>query len=194
VTTLLLARHGETDWNREGRWQGHTDTPLNERGRDQARALAERLRRERLAAIYSSDLERAVETAEIIAAEVGVPVRRDSRLRELHFGRWEGLTTEEIQARFPDDAARWRADGGAPGADGETYEEMGARVVAAVEQIASAHPNEDVLVVLHGGPIRGLLAHAAGITYDEQRRLRAHLANCDIVRVAVKDGRFTPLD
>jgi broad specificity phosphatase PhoE len=71
---------------------------------------------------------------------------------------------------------------------------MGERVVAALEEIVAAHPSEDVLVVLHGGPIRGLLAHAAGVTYGDQRRLRAQLANCDVVRVAVQEGIFTPLD
>jgi len=195
VTTLLLARHGETDWNREGRWQGQTNTSLNERGREQARALAAQLGDEDIVAVYASDLDRAVETAEIVAAACGgLPVHRDPRLRELEFGDWEGLTTAEIEVRFPDEVARWRADGGAAGSNGESYAQMGERVVAALEEIAAAHAGETVLVILHGGPIRGLLAHAAGITYDEQRRLRGHLANCDVVRVAVERAQFTPLD
>jgi alpha-ribazole phosphatase len=195
VTTLLLARHGETDWNRDGRWQGHTDTPLNERGREQARALADEVAGLRIAAVYSSDLARAAETAEVVADRLGVPVRRDPRLRELHLGGWEGLTTPEIEERYPNEIARWRADDGSTAVAGrETYAQMSERVVAALTEIAAAHPSDNVLVVLHGGPIRGLLAHAAGITYREQSRLRAHLANCDVVRVAVDDGIFTPLD
>jgi glucosyl-3-phosphoglycerate phosphatase len=194
VTTLLLARHGETDWNREGRWQGQTNTSLNDRGRGQALALAEQLRAEKIAAVYSSDLERAVETAAIVAAERDLPVRQDRRLRELFFGEWEGLTTPEIETRFPEEVTRWRANGAAPGAGGETYPEMGKRVVAALEEIAAAHPDEIVLVILHGGPIRGLLAHAAGISYEEQREIRAHLANCDVVRIGVQNGKFTPVD
>jgi alpha-ribazole phosphatase len=195
VTTLFLARHGETDWNRDGRWQGQTDTPLNERGREQARTLAEQLASEPIAAVYASDLARAVETARIVADARGVPVRTDRRLRELHFGDWEGLTTPEIQERYPGEIDGWRADDGSNAfAGGESYVDMGRRVVAALSDIASDHPSESVLVILHGGPIRGLLAYANGVTYGEQRRLRAHLANCDIVRVAVQDGIFTPLD
>jgi broad specificity phosphatase PhoE len=195
VTKLLLARHGETDWNRDGRWQGQTDTPLNERGREQAHELAAGVAGNGITAVYASDLARARDTGAIVADRLQVPLRTDSRLRELYFGGWEGLTTPEIEERYPDEVTRWRADDGSSAfAGGETYVQMGERVVAALIDIAAAHPSEDVLVVFHGGPIRGLLAHAAGVTYGEQRRLRAHLANCDIVRVAFRDGIFTPLD
>jgi broad specificity phosphatase PhoE len=195
VTTLILVRHGETDWNRDGRWQGHADAPLNERGRAQARVLADELAGEEVAAVYSSDLRRARETAEIIAARLGREVCVDPRLREVHVGRWSGLTMVEIEARFPDDVARWRAgDADHAFGDGETYAAMGQRVVAAVEEIAERHPEEQVVVVLHGGPIRSLLAHAAGITYEEQRRRREHLTNCGYVRVAARDGVLTGLD
>ena len=195
MTTLLLARHGETDWNRDGRWQGHANTELNERGREQARALAAQLDDEPIAAVYASDLARAQETAELIAAPRGLDVRVDPRLREIHFGVWEGLTTAEIEERYPDQVERWRADDGSQAvAGGETYEQMGERVVGALSEIAAAHPAETVLVVFHGGPIRGLLAHASGITYGEQRRLRSQLANCDVVRVEVEDGVFSPAD
>jgi broad specificity phosphatase PhoE len=195
VTTLLLARHGETDWNRDGRWQGQTDTPLNDRGREQARALAAEVAGNGITAVYASDLARARDTAAVVAERLRVPLHIDPRLRELQFGRWEGLTTPEIEQRYPDEIASWRAeDGSSAVAGGETYAEMSARVVAALTQIAAGHPSEDVLVVLHGGPIRGLLAHAAGLTYAEQRRRRTHLANCDVVRVAVEDGTFKTLD
>ena len=196
MTTLLLVRHGETDWNRDGRWQGHADTPLNERGREQARSLAAQLEGgESIAAVYASDLARARETAEIVAAPLGLEVEIDPRLREIDFGSWEGLTTPEIEQRFPEEVARWRSnDGSQAFAGGETYAEMGERVVRALSDIAAAHPSQTVLVILHGGPIRGILAHAAGVTYGEQRRLRAQLANCDVVRIAVEDGVFAPVD
>jgi broad specificity phosphatase PhoE len=195
ATTILIARHGESDWNVAGRWQGHADRPLSERGREQAEALAERLEGKGVEAIYASDLTRALETANVIAAARGLDVRTDSRLREIHFGGWEGLTTAEIEQRYPDEVARWRSDDGSHAfAGGETYAQMGERVVRALSEIASAHPTDTVLVVLHGGPIRGVLAHAVGITYGEQRRLRSHLANCDLIRVRVEDGVFTPLD
>lgn len=195
ATTLLLARHGETHWNATRRWQGHEDIPLNDRGRAQARELADLLADEPVSAVYASDLQRARETAEIVGNRMGLPVETDPRLREIFFGGWEGLTTPEIEHRFPDEVARWRADDGTNAfAGGETYTAMGDRVVAALDEIARAHPGETVLVVLHGGPIRGLLAHAAGITYGEQRILRAHLANGEVVRVESKDGAFAPID
>src|SRR5881275_129291 len=102
MTTLLLARHGETDWNREGRWQGWADPPLNETGRDQARQLAELLRSTPFDAVYSSDLQRAHETALIVAEPHTVPVLVDRGLREIDIGSWSGLTRSQIDERFPD--------------------------------------------------------------------------------------------
>lgn len=196
MTTLLLVRHGETDWNRDGRWQGQADAPLNERGREQARALADELAGEPVEAVYASDLSRARETAEIIAARLdGRPVEVDPRLREVHVGAWSGLTMAEIEERYPAAVARWRA--GDPAHDfagGETYAAMGERVVDALAEIASRHPEGEVLVVLHGGSIRGVLAHAAGITYAEHGRRQAHVTNCGFVRVAVRDGAFAGID
>ena len=196
MTTLLLVRHGETDWNASGRWQGHTDIAMNERGREQARKLADELASgAHIAAIYTSDLGRARETATIIGERLGVPVVSDPRLREIFFGHWEGLTTPEIEERYPEEVAAWRADDGSNRfGGGETYVEMGERVVAALAEIAARHPDGAVVVVLHGGPIRSVLAHAAGITYGEQRKRQAHLQNCGIVRVGVRDGVFTGID
>jgi broad specificity phosphatase PhoE len=194
VTTLILARHGETDWNRDGRWQGHADAPLNERGREQARALADELAAEDVGAVYSSDLSRARETAEIIAARLGRRVEVDARLREVDVGGWSGLTMAEIEARFPDEVARWRDEQRHAFDGGESYATMGERVVAAAEEIAARHPGQQVVVVLHGGPIRALLAHAAGVSYEQQRHRRAHLDNCGYTRVAVREGAFTAID
>ncbi len=195
MTLLLVARHGETDWNRHGRWQGHADPPLNETGRAQARELAGALRDEGIAAVYASDLRRARETAEIVAAEIGLTVDVDERLREVHIGSWSGLTIEEVEERFPESMRRWRAadphhtfDGG------ETYAAMGERVVAAVRDIVGRHEGEQVLIVGHGGPIRSLLAHSAGISYEEQRHRRAHVDNCGIARFAVENGVLRGLD
>ena len=195
MTTLLLVRHGETDWNRGGRWQGHADAPLNERGREQARALADELGGQHVAAVYSSDLARARETAEIIAARLGRPVAVDPRLREVDVGGWSGLTTEEIRERFPEEVGRWLDSDPAHTFDGgESYAVMGERVVAALEEIAARHPDGQILVVLHGGPIRAVLAHAAGITYAEQRHRREHLDNCGYLRIDVRDGVFSGVD
>lgn len=194
MTTLILARHGETDWNRDGRWQGHADVDLNGTGREQARALAAELGDAPIEAVYASDLRRARETAVVLADAKGLPVQVDPRLREIDVGDWQGLTTAEIHERWPDHAGAWPPDDGKPFPGGETYEAMGERVVEALAEIARHHPDREVLVVLHGGPIRALLARSAGVTYAEQRRRRAHLANCDVLRIAVRDGEFTPLD
>src|SRR3712207_5307832 len=107
MATLLLVRHGETDWNRDHKWQGHTGPPLNEVGRRQATELAEQVTD--VDVIYSSDTIRAKETAEIIAARLGLAVETDSRLREVDFGRWESLTRQQINDRFGGAFARWLA-------------------------------------------------------------------------------------
>ena len=124
MTTILLARHGETDWNRERRFQGHADPPLNRTGRAQAVDLSVTLMAEELAAIYSSPLRRALETAEVVAASHGleaVPVRA---LREVDVGSWSGLTRAEVEERFPAQFARW-LDYGEGWEDGESYDQMG---------------------------------------------------------------------
>ena len=149
-TRIILARHGETDWNLERRWQGHSDRPLNETGLAQAEELAEELAGEPIAAVYSSDLVRAHETARIVAARLGLVVVAVPGLRERQFGSWEGLRDVEVEHRFP----------GAHGPpDGETREEMLRRVLESLEAIAAAHDGETVLVVCHGGPIRAALLH-----------------------------------
>lgn len=107
---IILIRHGITDWNLVRRYQGHTDVPLNEQGREQARELAMMLEKMPIAAIYSSDLVRAYETAKIIAEGRSIPIYKLRELRETHFGNWEGLTIEEIHEKFPEDVERLKKD------------------------------------------------------------------------------------
>src|ERR687894_931603 len=107
MATILLARHGETDWNAERRWQGHTDRQLTPRGREQARALAERLADTDLEAVYASDLSRARETAAAVAERQELEVRTLPELREVDVGSWAGLTKTEALERFPDAYERW---------------------------------------------------------------------------------------
>ena len=159
-TRLLLARHGETDWNRIGRWQGQADPPLNETGRRQAAELAERLVGKGISAIHTSDLLRASETARVVADRLGLTVDEDPGLREIDVGSWSGLTRADVEEQFPEGFARWQA--GQIGHDGETSEELTERVVGTVERIGNAHPGETVLLVTHGGAIRALRRHAAG--------------------------------
>jgi broad specificity phosphatase PhoE len=148
VTTLLLVRHGETDWNAAGRLQGHTDRPLNDHGRKQAKELADRLAGEGADAIYASDLARAKETAEIIVMRLGLPVVIDADLREKNFGNWEGLTGDErIHVEF----------------EGESVQEHRERVLRAIERISERHPGQRVIVVTHGGSLRRIQAAVNGV-------------------------------
>lgn len=159
MRTLLLVRHGETDWNREGRFQGHTDVALNEAGRAQARAVAERLVARSVQAVASSDLLRARETAEIIAQAFELPLACvDRALRERSYGCFEGLTRDECATRFPDDwqaLVQTRRD--PPGA--ERFVDAGARMTAAVSRVVEAHAaiGGSIVVVSHGGAIRAFL-------------------------------------
>ncbi len=192
MAIILLARHGETDWNAERRWQGHADRPLNERGRAQAVALAERLSRTRLGAVYSSDLTRARDTAAVVARRQGVRLETTPDLREVDVGSWSGLTRAEAEERFPEGFRRW-AQGQTGWGDGESYDQMSARVLRAVRAIAAAHPEVPVLVVSHGGPIRAIHARALGLDIQTYRRLRPVEPNARLSAVCLADGRFTEL-
>lgn len=180
MTTFLLVRHGQTDWNLERRVQGHADRPLNETGRAQAHALADELDGTTIDAVYSSDLARALETARILGRRLGLPVAVTPDLREKHFGTWEGLTDQEVLSRFP------HAREG-PWGDGETTDEMTERVVAGLRRIAAAHPGGQVLVVAHGGPLRALLRHSEA-DHD------GPIENCHVVRIRLEDGVLRAVD
>lgn len=180
-TTFLLVRHGEADWNVEGRVQGHSDRPLTENGVAQARALAEQLADAPISAVYSSDLARAHDTARLIAQAHGLRVETVPELRERDFGTWEGLTDEEVLQRFPE--ARTGSWG-----DAETREELEARVVNAMGRLAARHPNGEVVVVTHGGPLRALIPESM-IDGDDRA-----IPNCHLVRLAFRDGGFVAAD
>jgi broad specificity phosphatase PhoE len=172
MTTLLLVRHGETDWNAEGRLQGHSDRPLNEYGRRQARELAERFAADGIGAVYASDLARARETAEIVAARLGLEVVLDPDLREKNWGNWEGLTADErARVEF----------------EGESTEEHRERVLRAVRRIVAAHPEERVVVVTHGGSLRRIQAAVSGVALPV-------IDNCAVWGLAHEEGTFRPID
>jgi broad specificity phosphatase PhoE len=195
VTRLLLARHGETDWNREQRFQGHADPPLNQTGRAQAVDLSVALAAEPLAAVYTSPLRRALETAEIVAAAHGQePVTVDA-LMEVDVGAWQGLTRADIEERYPDQFARWldHVDGFGF-TDGESYEELGARVIPALLGLAAIHPGERILAVTHGGPIRTALARVDSLSYAEARTAGPTIVNVFVVELAVEDEILRRID
>ncbi|MDQ4082719.1 MAG: histidine phosphatase family protein [Actinomycetota bacterium] len=189
MTTVLLARHGETAWNAESRFQGHADPPLNEDGRRQAREFAEQVAGEGIVAIYSSPLRRALETAEIVGNRLGLEVTPVDALREIDVGEWQGLTRSEVEERYPEAFARWIGFGQG-WEHGETYEQMGKRVRDALRELAARHPGEVVLVVTHGGPVRTALAEAQGISHEEARRrgAGAPILNCGVSRLVLEDG------
>ena len=186
MTTIYLARHGESDWNAANRFQGHSDRPLTDHGREQAKALADLVAAESVEAIYASPLSRALETARIVAARTGLAVVADEDLREVDTGSWSGLSRAEVQERYPEGFQRW-ITGGAGWEDGESYEEMAERVLAAVNRIAAAHPGGRVLLVSHGGPIRAIQAAADGMAINKYRRLRPVEPNARLSSVAVGD-------
>ncbi len=162
---LFLLRHGETQWNREGRYQGCVDVRLSPEGVAQAEAASLALAERPLAAIYSSPLSRALETAEAIAARHGLPVRIDPAFREICHGLWEGLTAGEVRARFPDLYAQWRATPETVTMpEGESLTEVRARVLDGLERLRAKHDGETVCLVAHGTPVRLLILEALGMT------------------------------
>ena len=158
---LFLFRHGETDWNRAGRLQGHTDTPLNATGLAQAGALTERLRPHRLDAVVSSDLARAWTTARIVAEGLGVPLIREPGLREAQIGEAEGLFWPEVKSRFGETLTeRWFTDDDAAFPGGETGLETRTRGLAALHRFAAEQPYRRIGVSTHGAMVRQLMKHA----------------------------------
>jgi probable phosphoglycerate mutase len=192
VTTILLARHGESDWNHTKRWQGFADRPLTELGLAQAERLADRLDETELDAVWSSDLKRARDTAEVVARRKGLEVQTTPELREVDVGSWSGLTRAEAEARFPEGYARW-IQGGEGWEDGETYSQLGERVVRAILAIAAAHEGGRVLVVAHGGTIRAIHAAALGVDVSTYRRIQRVEPNATLSAVCIEEGRLTEL-
>jgi len=184
---VYLVRHGETDWNQDKRIQGRTNIPLNGRGRGQAEALAQRLADLSLAAIYTSDLKRARETAEIIAARQpqAVTVSALPDLRECHYGLWEGLTREEVARRFPQDWQDWLASGESScPTDGEDFLSLSERAGRAFDQAAQS--GKTVLISTHRGPLRSILCHALGL--DHSLLNRFFVGNCSLSALECGSG------
>lgn len=189
-TRVFLLRHGETTWNVERRIQGHMDAPLNDHGRWQAQQLGRALQGEGLAAVVSSDLARTVDTAAAVALVAGLAVQTDPALRERSFGRFEGLTYDEIEQGWPQDALRWRQrepDFGVGG--GESLNVFSARCVAAVTQWAASHPGQAIAVVAHGGVLDCLYRAAAGMELQAARTWA--LGNASINRLLFHGEGFT---
>jgi broad specificity phosphatase PhoE len=186
---LILVRHGETDYNRDGLALGQADAPLNETGLRQAAALEFALASEKIAVIYASPLRRTMATAEAIASPHGLSVTADERLIEMDIGELEGMTGAEMVKQHPDLMENWG------GAKGPTYRMPGsedrfvdvqARARAAIEEMLAGHPDETVVAVTHNFVILGTLAWLIGIQLADFRRLRQSVAA--ISRLELRPG------
>jgi broad specificity phosphatase PhoE len=162
TTTILLIRHGQTDWNVARRWQGHWDEPLNRLGLAQAHALARRLATWPIRAIYSSDLARAAQTADILGRALDLEPIYDAAWRERHVGDFQGLTSEEAQAQFPHIWAEM-ARGIVNPPNGEHVLELHTRVTAAFERLVTGHEGQVIAVISHGGALGSVISHVLGI-------------------------------
>jgi glucosyl-3-phosphoglycerate phosphatase len=158
---LVLLRHGQTDYNVGGRMQGHLDSMLTETGVEQAASVAPEIARLVPDRLISSDLKRAVDTADLVAAACGLPVKYDARLRETHLGEWQGRTVAEIEDGWPGAIATWRSDPGWAPPGGESRIEVVRRSLPVVEELdeefATGDPDTSVVLVAHGGLIAGLV-------------------------------------
>lgn len=184
MTTLFLIRHGQTDWNLQHRWQGERDVPLNAEGIRQAEALARAFRTVRVDRVFSSDLSRARDTAAVVAQATGAPHTVFASLRERPFGRWEGLTNEEILRQFADEMAQYRRNRDTfvpPG--GQSWVEFAPAAVGAVEAIAAEHPDRRLAIVAHGGVLKAFVNHVLGI---ERGPLNQFVLDNGSVSVVVK--------
>lgn len=191
MTEILLIRHGETEWNAIKRLQGHLDIALNAEGERQAAALGQALLDEPLDVIVSSDLQRAMQTAQAIAQPRGMTIKVDPGLRERCYGAFEGVMYSEIPARFPEAYAAWQArDIDARFPDGErkaeTLREFHERAIATINRLASLYPNRKIALVTHGGVLECAYRAAKGISLLSARDF--DIFNASINRVVWNDA------
>jgi probable phosphoglycerate mutase len=185
TTELIVLRHGETAWNAEGRIQGHLDSPLNEEGLAQALLVGDRLARESFAQLYSSDLGRALQTAQPIADHSGRPVFADTRLRERNLGLFQGHTGAQCERRWPKHYARFRSrdpDHVVPG--GESARQLYERVSDMFTALAREHAGKRLVVVTHGGVLDALYRFVRGLPLEQPRDFPIYNASFNVVQLS----------
>jgi 2,3-bisphosphoglycerate-dependent phosphoglycerate mutase len=178
---LTLVRHGETEWNREGRMQGHGDSPLSKEGERQVQALARRLKDTSFDHLYSSDLGRARSSAAAIAGSTGHPVHIDPDLRERHMGLFEGLTPKDIQVRYPEEYVSWKSpDPTRANPGGESIEACTRRMYSCCSRLVEKHPGSHIVAVTHGGVLSNFLRHILGIPEETARHFKIPNASLNV--------------
>lgn len=195
MTELILIRHGETDWNRELRFQGQLDVPLNAIGLEQARRLAGRLAQESLQQLISSDLQRALQTAQAVAGRLAQPLDPvlDAALREQHFGMAEGLRVPDLQQHHPQAWDQWvRFDEHYAFEGGECTRDFHARVLAALRALAQRHAGQKMAVVTHGGVLDMVYRSALGLPLSGPRI--SEIPNAGLNRVRLRGEVIEILD
>ena len=188
-TQVIIVRHGETEWNLKGIRQGHFDSRLTTKGMAQAKALGARLGREKFTSLYSSDLGRAVETAQAIANVTGHAIVTDARLRERHLGIFQGLNGDEISAKHPKERRLMRSEG--PGyviPGGESMVQQVERNVGCLNELAAKHQGEQIVAVTHGGVVSGFFRYTLEISLEAPRRFE--FVNAGINVFAHDDGNW----
>jgi len=188
---LYLVRHGETESNKQKRYQGWMESPLSEQGLKQAEKAGLFLGGKNIDSVFCSDLQRAIHTARVIGSFCGLQPEITPMLREIHFGRWEGLTYEEIEAQWGEEVRRWFDDPFTRSApEGETVEEVGERMLAFIEKLEANRPDcREAVVVSHGGSIRALLQHVLDLDRDSFWDLKVGNASISLVRREGSDYR-----
>lgn len=189
ATEIIAIRHGETEWNAQQRWQGHHDTHLGPTGRAQAEALGRRLAGWSFDVLYSSDLTRAVQTADAIARRSGHQLVTEPRLRERKLGIFEGHTTTEVQLKYPEEFKRLRSgDVDFPIPEGESVRQKHERTIDVFEDLAKRHVGQSIVVVTHGGILDSLFRHALQLPLTAPRHFMLH--NASINTFVVTSGAW----
>jgi probable phosphoglycerate mutase len=189
MTQILLVRHGETDWNKAQRLQGHIDIGLNDQGIVQAKLLGSALAQEKIDIAYSSDLSRALDTANTITAHHDVPTFIDANLRERCYGEIQGMTYQEIEQQLPDNHRAWHSrNPDFQPLGGETLRQFYERVTTSIERIAKNHLGQVILIVAHGGVLDCMYRHATQMDITEKRKVE--LLNTSLNRLKYHENRF----
>lgn len=195
MTRLILIRHGETDWNIEGRYQGQADPPLNRRGLSQAEQVTIPLKEVGIELVYSSPLRRAYQTAQVIAQELDVPLHTDPRLMEIHQGDWQERLVSEITRQYPENLRRWRTEPwSATPPGGESLAQVRDRVYCALDDMLALHPDGCVGLVSHRIPIVLIKIRYQEFDPDTVRTLAMDLPNTYWEEIVVNDNERAPQD